>query len=115
MRVELNSLGVPAERQQHRAALVITFSSSTRDLLDADAQRRLHTNPLRILDTKNPAMQDMVNAAPQLLDFPGRGLAQAPGHGPAPAGRLWRALDGQSAAGARAGLLQPHGVRVHDR
>ena len=41
------------------------------DQLDAEAQRRLHANPLRILDTKNPAMQDLVNAAPQLLDYLG--------------------------------------------
>lgn len=70
IRVELNSLGVPAERQAHRAALV-AYLEQHRDLLDADAQRRLHTNPLRILDTKNPAMQAMVNAAPQLLDYLG--------------------------------------------
>ena len=68
VRVELNSLGVAAERQQHRAALIAYFEQHA-ELLDADAQRRLHTNPLRILDTKNPAMQAMVNAAPQLLGF----------------------------------------------
>jgi histidyl-tRNA synthetase len=70
IRVELNSLGVPTERRAHREALVAYFEQH-RDLLDADAQRRLHTNPLRILDTKNPAMQDMVRAAPQLLSFLG--------------------------------------------
>lgn len=70
VRVELNSLGIPAERHAHRAAL-IAYLQSHAQLLDADAQRRLHANPLRILDTKNPAMQDMVNAAPQLLDFLG--------------------------------------------
>ncbi len=70
VRVELNSLGVPAERHAHRAALIAYFQQHS-DLLDADAQRRLHTNPLRILDTKNPAMQDMVQAAPQLLDHLG--------------------------------------------
>jgi histidyl-tRNA synthetase len=70
VRVELNSLGVTAERQQHRAALIAYFEQHA-DLLDADAQRRLHTNPLRILDTKNPAMQAMVDAAPQLLGFLG--------------------------------------------
>ncbi len=70
VRVELNSLGVPAERQSHRAALIAYFEQHA-GLLDADAQRRLHTNPLRILDTKNPAMQDMVRAAPQLLDHLG--------------------------------------------
>ena len=70
VRVELNSLGVSAERQQHRAALIEYFERHA-DLLDADAQRRLHTNPLRILDTKNPAMQAMVDEAPQLLGFLG--------------------------------------------
>jgi histidyl-tRNA synthetase len=70
VRVELNSLGVPAERQAHRAALIAYFEQH-RELLDTDAQRRLLSNPLRILDTKNPAMQDMVQAAPQLLGFLG--------------------------------------------
>ncbi|WP_367849889.1 histidine--tRNA ligase [Rhodoferax sp. WC2427] len=70
VRVEMNSLGVPAERQAHRAAL-ITYFEQHRDLLDADAQRRLLTNPLRILDTKNPAMQALVQDAPQLLSYLG--------------------------------------------
>jgi histidyl-tRNA synthetase len=70
VRVELNSLGVMAERQQHRAALIAYFEQHA-ELLDADAQRRLHANPLRILDTKNPTMQAMVDAAPQLLGFLG--------------------------------------------
>lgn len=70
MRVELNSLGIPSERQAHRAALVTYFEAHV-DALDEDARRRLHTNPLRILDTKNPAMQDLVRQAPQLLDFLG--------------------------------------------
>lgn len=70
VRVELNSLGVASERHAHRAALIAYFEQHA-DLLDADAKRRLHANPLRILDTKNPAMQDMVGAAPQLLEFLG--------------------------------------------
>jgi histidyl-tRNA synthetase len=70
VRVEINSLGVPLERQAHRAALVAYFEQHA-GLLDADAQRRLQTNPLRILDTKNPAMQEMVNQAPRLLDYLG--------------------------------------------
>ncbi len=70
VRVELNSLGVPAERQAHRAALIAYFEQH-RELLDADAQRRLLTNPLRILDTKNPAMQALVQDAPQLLSYLG--------------------------------------------
>ena len=70
VRVEINSLGIPSERQTHRAALIAYFQQNA-ELLDADAQRRLQTNPLRILDTKNPAMQAMVQAAPQLLSFLG--------------------------------------------
>ncbi|HEY1090900.1 MAG TPA: histidine--tRNA ligase [Burkholderiaceae bacterium] len=70
VRLEINSLGEPAERQAHREALIRHFEAHA-DLLDADAQRRLHSNPLRILDTKNPAMQAMVEAAPQLMDFLG--------------------------------------------
>ena len=68
--LELNSLGVPEERRAHRAAL-INYLEAHRELLDAEAQRRLHSNPLRILDTKNPQMQDLVNAAPQLMAFLG--------------------------------------------
>lgn len=68
IRLELNSIGDAAERQRHRADLIAYFEQH-RDQLDAEAQRRLHTNPLRILDTKNPAMQDLVNAAPKLLDY----------------------------------------------
>ncbi|MFZ6861226.1 histidine--tRNA ligase [Undibacterium sp. Ji67W] len=70
VRLELNSIGNAAERNAHRAALIAYFEKHM-DVLDAEAQRRLHSNPLRILDTKNPAMQDMVNAAPKLLDYLG--------------------------------------------
>ncbi len=70
VRLEINSLGVPEERRAHRAAL-IAYLEAHQDQLDADALRRLHSNPLRILDTKNPALQALVNAAPQLLSFLG--------------------------------------------
>jgi histidyl-tRNA synthetase len=70
IRLEINSLGVAVERHAHRAALIAYFEQHS-ELLDADAQRRLHANPLRILDTKNPAMQAMVAQAPQLLGFLG--------------------------------------------
>ena len=70
VRLELNSLGQPEERRAHRAALVRHFEQH-QDLLDADARRRLHSNPLRILDTKNPTMQAVVEAAPKLMDFLG--------------------------------------------
>ena len=70
VRLELNSLGQPDERQLHRAAL-ITYFEANQSLLDEDAKRRLHANPLRILDSKNPAMQALVEAAPKLIDFLG--------------------------------------------
>ncbi|NHZ92417.1 histidine--tRNA ligase [Massilia sp. CCM 8733] len=68
IRLEINSIGDAAERQRHRADL-ITYFEANFDLLDEEAKRRLHANPLRILDTKNPAMQDLVNNAPKLLDY----------------------------------------------
>jgi histidyl-tRNA synthetase len=70
VRLELNSLGQPPERQQHRAALIAYFEQHL-DQLDEDAKRRLHSNPLRILDSKNPAMKALNDAAPKLLDFLG--------------------------------------------
>jgi histidyl-tRNA synthetase len=70
VRLEINSLGQPAERAAHRAALVGHFETHAA-LLDEDSKRRLLTNPLRILDSKNPAMQDMIDAAPKLMDFLG--------------------------------------------
>jgi histidyl-tRNA synthetase len=70
VRLELNSLGQPAERQAHRAALIAHLEKHI-DVLDEEAKRRLHSNPLRILDTKNPAMQSVVESAPRLLDFLG--------------------------------------------
>jgi histidyl-tRNA synthetase len=69
-RLELGCLGQPGERRAHRAALVEYFEAHAGQL-DADAQRRLHVNPLRILDTKNPAMQTLVEGAPRLLDYLG--------------------------------------------
>jgi len=70
IKLELNSIGDAQERNLHRADLVAYFEKH-KDLLDTDAQRRLYSNPLRILDTKNPAMQEMVNGAPKLLDYLG--------------------------------------------
>ena len=70
VRLELNSLGEPAERKLHRAAL-IAYLEANLDQLDEEARRRLHSNPLRILDTKNPKMQALVEAAPRLMDFLG--------------------------------------------
>ncbi len=70
VRLEVNSLGQAEERAAHRAAL-ITHLEQHKDVLDEDGLRRMYTNPLRVLDTKNPAMQDMANAAPRLFDFLG--------------------------------------------
>jgi len=70
VRLELNSLGQPDERAQHRAQLIAHFEQHA-DKLDEDGRRRLHSNPLRILDTKNPAMREVVESAPRLLDFLG--------------------------------------------
>ncbi|MEY2686275.1 MAG: histidine--tRNA ligase HisS, partial [Pseudomonadota bacterium] len=70
VRLELNSLGQPAERAAHRAALV-TYFEAYAEQLDEDSRRRLTTNPLRILDSKNPAMQALVEAAPKLAEHLG--------------------------------------------
>lgn len=68
--LELNCLGQPEERAAHRAALVKHFEAHAAQL-DADAARRLHSNPLRILDSKNPALAGVIDAAPRLMDFLG--------------------------------------------
>jgi histidyl-tRNA synthetase len=70
VRLEINSLGQAHERAEHRAALV-TYFEKNQAQLDEDSQRRLLTNPLRILDTKNPDMQTLIEGAPKLLDFLG--------------------------------------------
>ena len=64
--LQLNSLGQAEERARYRAELIAYFEKYA-DLLDEDAKRRLYTNPLRILDSKNPAMQDMIVNAPKLM------------------------------------------------
>ena len=70
VRLDINCLGQSDERKAHREALIRHLEAG-RELLDAEAQRRLHSNPLRILDTKNPAMQDLVESAPKLMDYLG--------------------------------------------
>ena len=70
IRLELNTLGQPDERAAHRKDL-IAYLEQHAELLDEDGKRRLYTNPLRILDTKNPALQEIVNGAPKLLDYLG--------------------------------------------
>jgi len=70
VRLEINSLGNSEERAAHRQAL-IAYLEQFVDILDEDGKRRLYTNPLRVLDTKNPALQDMANQAPRLSDYLG--------------------------------------------
>lgn len=70
IKLEINSLGQPEERARHRADLIAYLEQHV-DQLDEDGKRRLHTNPLRILDTKNPALQGIVEAAPKLIDYLG--------------------------------------------
>jgi histidyl-tRNA synthetase len=70
IRLHLNSLGSLDERHRHRQALV-AYLEAHRDALDEDSRRRLVTNPLRVLDSKNPAMQGLIEGAPRLLDHLG--------------------------------------------
>ena len=69
-RLEINCLGQTQERAQHRAALVSYFKQH-QDELDADSVRRLTSNPLRILDSKNPAMAHLLERAPQITAYLG--------------------------------------------
>lgn len=70
MQLELNSLGQGEERAAHRAALIAHLEAH-KEVLDEDGLRRMYTNPLRVLDTKNPTMQEMADSAPKLFDFLG--------------------------------------------
>ena len=65
--LQINSIGDADERLAYRQTLIAYFEQHA-DLLDEEAKRRLHTNPLRILDSKNPRMQAMCEAAPRLID-----------------------------------------------
>ncbi|MDD5403346.1 MAG: histidine--tRNA ligase [Sulfuricella sp.] len=65
--LEINTLGSSDDRARHRARLV-HYLEQHLELLDEDSKRRLHTNPLRVLDSKNPALQALIEAAPKLLD-----------------------------------------------
>ncbi len=66
--LQINSIGQPDERKAHRSALIEYFEKHS-DLLDEEAKRRLHSNPLRILDSKNPKMQEMLDTAPRISEF----------------------------------------------
>ncbi|NSL54005.1 histidine--tRNA ligase [Uliginosibacterium aquaticum] len=68
--LQLNSLGDAAERATHRTEL-IAYLEKYQDQLDEDGKRRLYANPLRVLDTKNPALQEIVEAAPKLIEYLG--------------------------------------------
>lgn len=67
VRLEINTLGASEARAAYRQELVAYLAANTQ-ALDEDSRRRMHSNPLRVLDSKNPAMQDLINAAPKLLD-----------------------------------------------
>jgi histidyl-tRNA synthetase len=67
LRLQINSLGTPESRAGYRRTLV-TYLERHRDRLDEDSQRRLATNPLRVLDSKNPEMQAVIAGAPSVLD-----------------------------------------------
>ena len=66
--LQINSIGDPEDRLTYRTELIRYFENH-QDILDEDAKRRLHQNPLRILDSKNPAMQKMIEGAPKLSDY----------------------------------------------
>ncbi len=70
IKLQINSIGNPEERSRHRRELVQYLQRHEEDL-DADGKRRMHTNPLRVLDSKNPEMQPLIEAAPRLLDHLG--------------------------------------------
>jgi histidyl-tRNA synthetase len=70
LELQLNSLGTADERTAYREHLV-SYLREHEELLDDDSRRRLFTNPLRVLDSKNPALAGIIAAAPSLLDFLG--------------------------------------------
>ncbi len=70
LQLQLNTLGTPSERAAYRDELVAYFEAHA-EVLDEDSQRRLRSNPLRILDSKNPAMREMLDAAPVLTSHLG--------------------------------------------
>ena len=109
--LQINSIGDAHERLLHRNQLV-AYLERNADSLDADARRRLHANPLRILDSKNPAMQSLLEAAPRLIDFIAEEITHALRGIAGPAARSGIGLPDQSAPGARSRLLQSHRIRV---
>ena len=67
IRLEINSIGDMEDREQYRKKLIDYFEKNL-EILDDDAKRRLHKNPMRILDSKNPLMQEMLEKSPKLID-----------------------------------------------
>jgi len=70
IRLELNTIGSPEERARYRTDLIVHLQAHE-EKLDADARRRLHTNPLRVLDSKNPLVREVVATAPDMMDYLG--------------------------------------------
>lgn len=66
--LEINTLGSADSRKAHRVALM-EYLNENKDALDEDSLRRLNSNPLRILDSKNPSMQDLITKAPELIEY----------------------------------------------
>ena len=100
--LELNSLGSAEARARYRTKLVAYLESRAGEL-DEDAKRRMHSNPLRVLDSKNPAMQTVIEAAPQLADDLDDESAQA-----------FAALQGSLRAAGLAFRINPRLVRGLD-
>jgi histidyl-tRNA synthetase len=73
--LQVNSIGDASDRKAHREKLIAYFEKHAA-VLDEDARRRLHTNPLRVLDSRNPAMQSMIEGAPRILDHLGDAAAE---------------------------------------
>ncbi|HUP97634.1 MAG TPA: histidine--tRNA ligase [Usitatibacter sp.] len=73
--LHVNSIGDAADRKAHREKLIAHFEKHAA-VLDEDAKRRLHANPLRLLDSKNPAMQSMIQEAPRIIDQVGKAAAE---------------------------------------
>ncbi len=102
IRLELNTIGSPQERARYRADLIRHLEAHA-ERLDADARRRLHTNPLRVLDSKNPQLREVIETAPSLMSYLGeaslahfeglKGLLGAAGVGFAINPKLVRGLD----------------------
>ena len=104
LRLEINSLGEGEERAAYRAELVSYLRAYAEDL-DEDSLRRLETNPLRVLDSKNPDLSAVIAGAPVILDHLGEASRRPLRALLRRACRRWHPLSGQSAPGARSGLL----------